>query len=195
VRLNDYGVRFVCQHLAIGHSLGSPGKQWQEKLMFNRTLRTLLSNFLISALIEFMVCLVISFAINNENEIGYAFLILAGFWAVQLAITLKNFIVKTIFHYAINRRRLINAFEEQLHSLQLFVYRDMPSDSDQYLEMLAKDESVTRDQLIYAAATTGQFELLKQVSLSSSIFFRSAFEAALDLYRRQVLRNRQRNRD
>lgn len=158
--------------------------------MLNKTWRTLIGNFLIAAIIEFGICLVISFLVNDSNEVGYAFLILLAFWLLQIGIGMKNLIAKIIFHYAVNRRRMIDGIEEQLHNLQMPVFPNMTSDAQEYLNIVAEQEDVTRDQLVYAASSVGQFDILKQLRPSSFWMLVSSFETALAQYRRQVIRNR-----
>lgn len=152
--------------------------------MHSRYLRTMLSNVGIGLLIEYAVCYAIAAYFNDENEFFYALLFLVGFWILQAGVSLKNLIVSTIHYYLIGKRDWVSEIQATLRRGKFPIYDDHLPDAHEYLRQVMADDKVTYDQLVLAASSLGQLEILKPIKPTLAWRFMSVLETALDNYRR-----------
>ena len=148
-------------------------------------------NFVIGTCIEFVICYCISLYFNTQNQGFYALLIMLGLWAVQIALWFKNLCVSTVHYYLVGKKQMANEIEISLHQLDLPVHNfGMPNAVDFYSQII-DDQNSSVDQLVFAAASLGQIQLLKASKMTGAMRLMGATEMALDNYYRNS--NRKRN--
>jgi hypothetical protein len=145
--------------------------------------RTLGINFVTGVIIEFAICLIISWYFNDQNRFFYALLIMLAFWGVQLVIWAKNHLVSLIFYYLIGKRQLISHAVSQMRNFRMPIYDDMYApDASAYLSKVIDDQQSSREQITFAAATAGQIQILKETKPTGAWRYMSVFETALERY-------------
>jgi hypothetical protein len=161
------------------------------KKMSSRFWRTSAFNFVIGTSIEFAICYCVSIYFNNESQAFYALLIMLGLWAVQVGLWLKNLLVATVHYYLVGKRQLANEVEISLHQLNFPIYQYGVPDSVDYFSQVIKDQNSNVDQIVFAASSLGQIQLLKMSKPTGAMRFMGATEMALDNYYRNSHKRRQ----
>jgi hypothetical protein len=144
---------------------------------------TIAKNFVLGILIEYGVFLAISMAWNDKDEYYYAFLMMVGFWGIQILAWIKKNIVSAIFYYISGKRQLIDMFENDLRRNKMPIYDDQKwLDMDDYIARVAGDKRSERDQLVFAGSIGGACVATAGISGMATIRLRSTFITALERY-------------
>src|SRR5687767_8919565 len=118
--------------------------------------RAILKNSAASILIEYGVFLAISMALNDKDEYYYAFLMMLGFWGIQIVAWIKNQIVSAIFYYISGKRQMIDTFENDLRRNKMPIYDDQEYlETEEYIGRIISDKRSQKDQLVYAGSIGG----------------------------------------
>jgi hypothetical protein len=155
--------------------------------MESRFWRTLAANIAIGTVIEYGICLAISWYFNDRNQYFYALLIMLAFWAVQFGIWVKSQAVGLIFYYLTGKQQFMARIESQLRHYKMPLLDDFAApDATSYLTRIAEDKESNLDQVRLAAGTLGGIQMLREIKPTMAWKMMSVLEAALENYRRRA---------
>jgi hypothetical protein len=155
--------------------------------MESRFWRILAVNGAIGTVIEYGICLAISWYFNDHNQYFYALLIMLAFWAVQIGIWVKSQAVGLIFYYLSGKQQSMTRIESQLRHHVMPVFDDFAApDAASYLTRVVDDKTSNLEQVKFASNTLGGIQMLYEIKPTGAWKMMSVLEAALENYRRRA---------
>ncbi len=139
----------------------------------------------VALIIEYGVCLVISFILNDRDEYWNALLIMLVLWGLQFALWIKNLVVGTIAFHLYTKKKLSSLIEEKMIAARLPYLGDADADHIDYLRTLLNDPEVTRDEFRFAAESAGILDFAKSQSMVQGLRLGKVYDLALKSYLRK----------